>query len=312
MEDTKQKEEALKTKVIPQSKKEDFEQFWADAVAQLRRVPLEYTRKKLETCYDKTFTTYQITYNTHDDTMVDAYFSVPVGATGKLPCVAFYHGGGEKRELMPSIVAIGVCYFSIDVRGQGGTTADNGHYTCGDPEGGLMTRGILDKEQFYMRNIYLDAVRAMDVIASLPEVDPDRIVTFGGSQGGALSIAASALSGKSQHCFSSITSYCCLDRRTELGSGMFRSLHEYLEQHPQEKQQALETLTYFDTLNMVSLLKVPVSFCLCLADPICLPEFVYSAYAHTPGEKEIDLYPDIGHRQPQAWRYYAYTKISKL
>ena len=153
---------------------------------------------------------------------------------------------------------------------------------------------------------------AMDVVSSLPEVDPERIVTFGGSQGGALSIAASALSGKSQHCFSSITSYCCLDQRTELGSGMFRSLHEYLQQHPVEKEQALGTLTYFDTLNMVSLLKVPVSFCLCLADPICLPEFVYSAYAHTPGEKEIDFYPNIGHRQPQAWRYYAYTKISKL
>ena len=68
----------------------------------------------------------------------------------------------------------------------------------GDLNGALMTRGVLDKNEFYMKHIFLDAVREMDVIASLPEVDPERIVTYGGSQGGGLSVVASGLSGHSK------------------------------------------------------------------------------------------------------------------
>ena len=244
--------------------------------------------------------------------MVEAFFSVPIGAKGKLPCVAVYHGGSERKILYPSIVSTGVCCFAIDVRSQGGTTIDRGRYTSGDFNGGLMTRGILNKNEHYLRNIYLDAVRAMDVIAMMPEVDPERIVTFGGSQGGALSIAASALSGRSKRCFSSITSYIALHRRVELGSGILRSVHEFVKTYPQHMDTALETLTYFDILNMVSLLQVPTSVCLCLGDPICLPEFVYSAYAHMPCQKDIRIYPLLGHTQPEVWRYYAYTELSKL
>ena len=66
----------------------------------------------------------------------------------------------------------------------------------GDTCGGLMTRDVIYKESFYMRNIYLDAVRAIDVISTFPEVDENKIVSYGASQGGALAIVSSALSGK--------------------------------------------------------------------------------------------------------------------
>ena len=196
-----QKAAELEKKVIPQTKKADFEEFWKTQVEALRKIPLQYTREKLDLPYEKTFLSYKITYNTHDDTMVDAYFSCPVNSEGKkLPCVVRYHGGSGHKEIYADIVATGVCCLAIDVRSQGGTTVDKAVYHSGDRNGGLMTRGVLDKNEFYMRNIYLDAVRAVDLAAILPEVDPERIVTYGGSQGGALSIVASALSGRSKKC----------------------------------------------------------------------------------------------------------------
>ena len=73
-----------------------------------------------------------------------------------------------------------------------------------------------------------------------------------------------------------------------------------------------DNLTYFDVINMVSLLQVPTSFCLCLSDPVCLPEFVYSAYAHTPCQKEIQLYPFIEHTLPDAFKNYVLSEFAKL
>lgn len=307
-----EREAALKSKIIPQTKNPDFEEFWSKAVAELRKVPLQVTREKLKTPYDKTFTTYEITFNTHDKTMVHAYFSCPNNAEGKLPCVSLYHGGSGHKRIFANILATGVCCFAMDVRSQGGTTIDAAEYTMGDYCASLMTRGVLDENEFYMKNIYLDAVRAMDVIASLDEVDPGRIVTCGSSQGGALSIVASALSGHSKKCYSMVTSYNCLKQRTEIGSGVFDATHRFLKEYPRYTDTVFNTLTYFDVNNLVSLLNVPTSICLGLTDPICLPEFVYSVYSHISCEKEIRMYPFAPHIEPADYIEYVHNELAEM
>jgi len=307
-----EQEKILKTKIIPQTAKEDFEAFWRKNVEQMRSVPLQVKRKKLVTPYDKTVTTWEISYNTHDDTWIDAWFSHPAGATEKLPCVVFYHGGSLQKELHLDIVATGVCCFGMDVRGQGGTSIDRAVYHSGDLNGALMTRGVLDRDDFYMKHIFLDAVRAVDVAATLPEVDPDRIVTYGGSQGGGLSITASALSGKSKKCYSFVTSYCCLKERTLLGSRIFGSTNGFLKKYPEHTDTVFDVLSYFDVNNMVSLLNVPTVFCLGMADDVCLPHFVYSAYHHAPCEKTMHILPFTPHSTPLAFKETCYMEFAQM
>ena len=289
-----QREEELKQQIFSQTMKEDFADFWKNAVEDLRKKPLTVKKEKLSLPYDKSFTTYEITYNTHDDTEIHAYFSCPNTEKGKkLPCVVYFHGGSGYKMIHHDILSTGVCCFAMDVRSQGGTSVDKAVYTSGDRMGGLMSRGLLDKNEFYMKNIYLDAVRAIDVVTTLDEVNPDRIVTFGGSQGGALSIVASALSGKVKKCYSCIT-------------------HAFLRVYPAHADTAMDTLSYFDIINMVSLLSVPVSFCLALADPICLPPYVYSAYHHAKCEKSIHMYPFVHHEVPNDYFLLAHKEFSEL
>lgn len=309
---TDRREQELKKKIIPQNAKPDFESFWKQAVTELRKVPLSFTKEIVSLPY-KTFETYEIIFNTHDDTKVKAYFSVPVQRDHPLPCVVKFHGGGGNRTIDPAILATGVCCFAMDVRSQGGTTFDLAHYEMGnDYVGALMTHDLLCKDTFYMKNIYLDAIRAVDVVASLPEVDPNRIVTTGESQGGALSIVAAALSGKVRKAYPTVPSYGCLERRVEAGSGVFGAVNKFLLKHPEHTDAAFDTLSYFDINNLVSLLKVPSSFCLGLADPICIPEFVYSMYHHTAGPKELYMYPFTPHTISYEHHLRILTEFSKL
>ena len=306
------KEKILKDKVIAQTGKEDFAEFWNRQIHMLRSVPFNYTRTKLELPYDQTFETYEIVFCTHDETLVHAYYSVPLHCENeKLPCVAYFHGGGGKRGVFPEILATKVCCFAIDVRSQGGTTADKAVYSVEDSYSGLMTKGITDKNEFYMKHIYLDAVRAMDVIASLPEVDPNRILTFGHSQGGALSIVASALSGHSVRCFACEPSYNCLWERIEAGSGVFEATKKFLRRRPELTDQVFDTVTYFDVNNMASLLQVPTEVCIGLQDPVCLPEFVYSVYAHIPCEKNLKMYPFALHVVPEDYYMFFLKELTK-
>ena len=110
-----QKEAELKTRVIPQTGREDFEIFWRQQVSALRGVDLKVERKLLDLPY-KTFRAYEITFNTHDQTEVTAYFCVPNTYDGKkLPCVVNFHGGGGRFGILPHIVSTGVCTFFLTV-----------------------------------------------------------------------------------------------------------------------------------------------------------------------------------------------------
>ena len=168
------------------------------------------------------------------------------------------------------------------------------------------------KMLFYMRNIYLDAIRTIDVIETLPEVDPERIVAHGESQGGALTIVAGALSGKVKKIYPAVTSFSCLEKRVEAGSGVFEATKKFLTKHPEYTDVALDTLTYFDINNMTSLLNIPSHFMLGLIDPTCLPPFVYSAYAHAGGEKKITLAPFTPHRCSEQYKMEILREFAEL
>ena len=86
-------------------------------------------------------------------------------------------------------------------------------------------------------------------------------------------------------------------------SGLFLSI---------QSNTIINALGYFDINNIVSFLNVPTDFCLALADPICLPEFVYSAYAHINAPKEIHLYPFAPHYTPDEYDLLVHTEFSEL
>ena len=307
------KEELFKQQVIPQTMEDDFAEFWKAEVEAMRKVPLSVKRRELDLPY-KTFKTYEIVFNAHDGVAVTAYYCVPNTYNGeKLPCVAIYHGGGGKFGVFTDFVSTGICTFSIDCRSQGGKTIDSAEYDyMDDYHGGIMTHGLLDEHGYYMKNIYLDAVRAIDVIETLDEVDPERIVAHGQSQGGALTIVAAALSGKVKKAYPSVPSYSCLEQRVENASGVFKMVSAYLTAYPADTDRVMKTLSYFDINNMVSLLTVPTDFFLGMIDPTCIPPFVYSPYTHTNSPKKITLAPFTGHTVSRDYKYSLLRELSEL
>ena len=110
-----------------------------------------------------------------------------------------------------------------------------------------MTRGILNPEYYYYRRVFVDAVRAVSVIQSRPEVDPERVAVCGLSQGGGFSLAAAALATGVSAVLADVPFLCDFCRAIEITDcDPYAEIARYLRAHRDKRDDVLCTLSYFD------------------------------------------------------------------
>ena len=172
----------------------DFEQFWETTVNEAVSQPLnaELIPYVLPV---KGLQCYAVRFDGYRGGRIAGWYVRPT-SRGKFPGVCMYHGysgRGPRPMDMIAYAAQGMCVLSMDCRGQNGQSQDVAVVDEGF-QMGWMTKGIRDPKQYYFRYVYADAVRALELLGRREEVDDKRIAVTGGSQGGALSLAAAALS----------------------------------------------------------------------------------------------------------------------
>jgi cephalosporin-C deacetylase len=192
----------------------------------------------------------------------------------------------------------GMCVLSMDCRGQNGqsqdaTVVDEGNHS------GWMTKGIRDPKQYYFRYVYADAVRALQLLARRDEVDESRIAVTGGSQGGALSLAASALSDVPILSLPEVPFLCDFRRAIAITpAGPYPEVVGFIKQFPHLHEQAIRTLSYCDNMNLAPRIQCRTVIANSLWDDICPPSTIFGAYNHISAEKHMEIYPFHRHEVP--------------
>ncbi|WP_431043045.1 acetylxylan esterase [Streptomyces sp. P1-3] len=228
-----------------------------------------------------------------------------------VPCVVQFLGYGEGRGapldwlLWP---AVGLATLVVDTRGQGGANLRPGDTP--DPVGqihpqipGFVTRGLLDPAEYYYRDAYVDAVRAVDTALAHRAVDPDRIAVSGCSQGGLLSLAAAALHDRVAAALVESPFLCDVTAPAQFPDRQpYRELLRFCQFHPQHAERALETLAFFDGVALAERAVCPALFSLGLRDQVCSPASVAATYHHYAGPKQISVWPFAGHAEPNGYQ----------
>lgn len=179
--------------------------------------------------------------------------------------------------------------FSFNVRGHGNSKED----IAGKPQD-YWIRGLDDKGTYYYRGAYMDCIRAMDFLCSRKEVDSKRIAVIGGSQGGGLSLATAAMDKRVSLCASGIPFLTNWEK-------YFRTTHwpemnKWIAAQDQRTwDSTLETLSYFDTMNMAPWIECPVFMGIALQDSICPPPTNFAVYNRIKAIKEYRVYPQANH-----------------
>ncbi len=283
----------------------DLEEFWRDTldVARAQRRPTR--RDRVETGLPLV-DTWDLEFSGFGGHPIRAWLHLPHGdrPPGGFGAVVEYVGAGGGRGLPhePSLWALaGHAHLIMDNRGQGsgwrvGHTSDPQSCDEGAPSfPGFATRGILDPRLYYYRRLYTDAVLAVDLIRDLAEIDADRVVVEGISQGGGVALAASGLAADLAGVMSEVPYLCDFPRGIAIAGPPYSEIAGYLAVHRDHVEQAFMTLSYMDAAVLARRATAPALVVAALMDTTTPPSTVFAAHNNYGGESEMIVYPFNGH-----------------
>ena len=169
-------------------------------------------------------------YRSYDGLEIACWYARPRGASGPLPAVLMVPGYVGEPTMPTDLAAQGYAAISAAPRGK---LRSNSVFNPGYP--GLLVHNATDRDTYGYRGFYMDAVRAFDLLRSLPEVDPERVAVRGSSQGGALTLLVSALRAGKVAAASAGAPYLCsmMDAASLTRSYPYEEINDYVRMYPE-------------------------------------------------------------------------------
>jgi cephalosporin-C deacetylase len=301
--------EHLEQYLPPRDEHADFDTFWQETLAKVRQHPLNPVFERVNYGL-QTVETYDVTFSGFGGQPIKGWLLLPSSRIEPLPCVVEYVGYGGGRGLAIEWLqwsAVGYAHVIMDTRGQGsawrsGDTPDPEIVGSNPQYPGFMTRGVLDRNTYYYRRVFSDAIRAIVAAKQHPAVDSSRIAVTGHSQGGGIALAAAALTDNITALMVDVPFLCHYRSATEIAdSGPYTEIARYCAIHRDKVDAVFKTLSYFDGVNFAARCNAPVLFSVGLMDNNCPPRTVFAVYNHYGGEKQIKVWPYNSHEGGQSF-----------
>jgi cephalosporin-C deacetylase len=286
----------LQTYRPPLTRQDDFQQFWRATLDEAAQQPLGIHLDPLGLPYTGV-RLYRARYAGWRGAEIVGTYAHP-DAPGPFPGLVIYHGYGSKHpdpfELL-SWTSQGYAVLAIDVRGQSGESSDTSGYPGGHAPG-FLTLGVSDPASYYYRGVFLDATRAIEVLAEQPVVNRERLIIIGASQGGALTLAAAALCALKplplRATVAEIPFLCHFERAATLvDTQPYQEIVRYCRRSGADPAQVFRTLSYFDCMNLADQITAPTLVTAGLMDDICPPSTIFAAYNYIQAPKEMFVAP---------------------
>ncbi|MDF2724893.1 MAG: acetyl xylan esterase [Paenibacillus sp.] len=283
-------------------KPDDFDAYWDKALEEMCAIDsqVELVPAPIQVPYAEMYDLY---FTGVKGARVHAKYLKPKGLQKPGPALLQFHGysghSGDWYDKLP-YVALGYSIVAMDCRGQGGKSEDVGG-VFGNTLRGHIIRGLDDSpEQLLFRHIFLDTAQLASIVMNFPDVDPDRVGAFGGSQGGALTVACVALEPRIKKA-ASLYPFLSDYRRVwemDLAKNAYEELSIYFRlfdpQHKRE-DEVFYRLGYIDIQNLAPRIKTEMLFGIGLMDAVCPPSTQFAAINKITAPKTLEIYPDFGH-----------------
>ncbi|MFN2463144.1 MAG: acetylxylan esterase [Candidatus Dormibacteria bacterium] len=285
-----------------------FDAFWDQGLAEMRAVDPDVRIEPagpaapFAECADLWFTGV-------GGARLHAKYVRPLSAADGHPAVLQFHGySGSSGDWSDKLAyaARGFTVLALDCRGQGGFSQDPGGVT-GNTLSGHIIRGLEDgPEKLYYRQVFLDCAQLVSVAMSLPGVDPGRIGAFGGSQGGALTLACAALEPRVKLAAPWYPFLSDYQRVWEMDLAI--AAYEELRAHfrsfdpcHEREEEIFTRLGHIDVQHLAPRIQARVLMAVGLMDTVCPPSTQFAAYNKIQSPKELVIYPDYGHEALPGW-----------
>jgi cephalosporin-C deacetylase len=278
----------LTSVLIGSASAQNIDEFWRATRERLAREPLE---AKVDPVREPVaFSVYTVTLRSLGGAHFVARMSIPVQGESPAqpwPVIITVPGyGGEQQGATLSECQRGYVILQVFPRGQGDSAP------LGRLKGDKLTGTLDGPEGAYYQGAYADVIRAIDFAVARKDVDPHRVALMGTSQGGGIALAVASLDDRVRAVVAHVPFLCDI-RLAARTPSLVKTL---LDRAKRNDDDALNTLDYFDPLQLVTHLHAPALVSAGGEDHTCpLPTIraVYDRIGSTA--KTLKVYPKLRH-----------------
>ena len=271
----------------------DFDAFWKANLEEARKTPVsvscepapEYSTDKVEASLVK--------IRTDRRHSVYAYLLKPK-KQGRYPVVLTPPGAGIKtiKNVSTDYAEQGMIRLMMEIHGISPKLTDDQFKDISNAfsgENGYLENGLDNRDNYYMKHVYVACVRALDYLCSLPEWDGKNVFVQGGSQGGALSLITAGLDPRVTACVANHPALSDMAGYAEKGrTGGYPHFNRENQMLTPEK---INTMQYYDVVNFARRISCPVYLTWGYNDNVCPPTTSYIVWNLITAPKESLITP---------------------
>jgi len=263
----------------------NFTEYWNNVVAEAKAAEPRLTRLEDRERSTSKVTVYRIGMEAEGFTCF-GWLAVPK-FPGRYPGILFLPG--EHVRYMSAnnpntpLAECGFVVLSIEPTGQ----------SVEGPIKPLITQAythLNDPATFGLRAIMVRYLRAVTALAKITEVDPNRIAVSGIGMGGGMALALAALDERIWAVAADVPYHCYIELGDTLPDWPYREIHDYLQEHPDQREAVLKTIRYYDVANFADQVTCPVLLSAGIDDEYSRPMNIYGVYNRLTGPHNMKLY----------------------
>lgn len=271
----------------------DFDQFWEKNLADAARCPMKYTIEPAPEYATEKADCYLIKLQCfRPGSYIYGYLTRPK-APGKYPVVLCPPGAGIKTIKEPKrhiyYAEEGCIRLEMEIHGLNPKMSAEEFKEISSAFGNYLTNGLDNRNNYYMKKVYMSCVRAIDFLSSLSDWDGKNVIVQGGSQGGALALVTAGLDKRVTAC---VANHPALSDMAGYKAGRAGGYPHFFKNYQgMDTPEKIRTMAYYDVVNFARRIKVPVYITWGYNDDTCPPTTSYIVYNVLDCPKEALITP---------------------
>lgn len=277
---------------------DDFIDFWTSNIRESSEFPLKYTKERAEKyCTDKIDCYLTKLFLNNKGQAIYGYLFYPKNAQpGSCPVVLSPPGAGIKTIKDPMrhkyYAEEGCIRLEFEIHGLNPTMSEEEFKEISNAfngkENGYLTNGLDNRDNYYMKRVYLACIRCIDLLTSLPEWDGKNVIVQGGSQGGALAMVTAGLDKRVTAC---VVNHPALSDMAGYMAKRAGGYPHFFRTKGMDSKEKLETMAYYDVVNFARLIKADTFMTWGFNDNTCPPTTSYAVFNTLNCPKEVLITP---------------------
>jgi cephalosporin-C deacetylase len=158
------------------------------------------------------------------------------------------------------------------------------------PEINYAMANLTNAATFGMRTMIVRSLCAVTALASVPEVDANRLAVTGAGLGGGEAIILAALDDRIQAVAPDVPFFCQVSAGSDRADWPYLNASGYLQQHPRDHDAVFSTLQYVDVANFADRVTCPALVSIGLNDDYARPMNVTGVVNLFAGPHTLDVY----------------------